>query len=58
MEQNIRRMVDGWIEKARHQLDAAKDHQSRYHPSECIEASQECIELAVKATLLLLDINF
>jgi HEPN domain-containing protein len=54
-----RKMIEGWIDKASNQLQAAKDHsKSLYRYSEAIEAAQECIELSVKSVLSLLGIKF
>ena len=54
-----RRTIEGWIDKASNQLQAAKEH-SKFSTqySEAIQAAQECIELSVKSTLSLLDISF
>lgn len=52
-------MMEGWIDKASNQLQAAKEHlKSSTRYSEAIEASQECIELSVKSVLSLLDIKY
>ena len=52
-------MIEGWIEKAGNQLQAAKAHlESNFRYSESIEASQECIELSVKSILSFLEIKF
>jgi len=52
-------MLEGWIDKANHQLQAAKDHlKSSYRYSESVEASQECVELAVKSVLCFLGIEY
>jgi HEPN domain-containing protein len=59
MSRSKRKTIEGWIEKAGHQLQAAKDHsQSYYHSSEAIEAAQECIELSIKSALFLLGIEY
>jgi len=59
MAKTKRKMVEGWIEKASNQLQAAKEHsKSSYRYSEAIEAAQECIELSVKSILSLLGVNF
>lgn len=59
MNKNKRKMIEGWIDKASNQLQVAKDHlKSSFRYSEAIEASQECIELSVKAVLLLLNIKY
>ena len=54
-----RRMAEGWIEKAGNQLRTAEGHlQSYMQFSECIQASQQCIELSVKAILLFVGIEY
>jgi HEPN domain-containing protein len=59
MTSNKRRMIEGWIDKASNQLQAAEGHSKFYTQySEAIQAAQECIELSVKSILLLLDITF
>lgn len=59
MTTSKRRMIEGWIDKASNQLQAAREH-SRFSTqySEAIQAAQECIELSVKSTLSILDITF
>ena len=59
MDENQRKTIEDWIEKAGRHLEAAKAHldsSGRY--SESIEASQECVELSVKAVLSLLGIRY
>ncbi|MCL4458763.1 MAG: HEPN domain-containing protein [Chloroflexi bacterium] len=59
MDKSKRRMIEGWIDKASTQLRAAKEHLKSYtRYSESIQASQECIELSVKSTLSLLDVEY
>ncbi len=59
MDKGRRRIVEGWIDKASNQLQAARDHLGGYiRSSECIEACQESIELSVKSVLLFLDIQY
>lgn len=59
MEKSKRKTIGGWIDKARHQLQVAKDHlKSYYRCSESIEASQEFVELSVKSVLSLLEIQY
>src|SRR6266852_4184588 len=54
-----RRIVEGWIDKAGNQLQVAKEHlKSYYRYSEAVQASQECVELSVKAVLSLLDVEY
>lgn len=53
------RMIEGWIDKASNQLQAAREHSMSYTQySEAIQAAQECVELSVKAVFSLLDIAF
>ena len=59
MDKSRRRILEGWIDKASTQLQAARDHLGSYMQfSECIEACQECIELSVKSVLSFLDIEY
>jgi len=59
MDKNRRKMIEGWIDKAGNQLQAAKEHlKSYYRCSESIETSQECVELSVKSILSLLEIEY
>ena len=58
MDANARKTIEGWISKARYHQETARDHLSSYHYSEAVEASQECVELSVKAVLSLLQIRF
>jgi len=59
MDKRKCRIIEGWIDKAANQLQAAKEHLKSYtRHSEAIEASQECIELSVKSILSLLDIRY
>ena len=59
MHKSKRSTIEGWIDKARNQVAAAEGHlKSHVRYSECIEASQECVELSVKAVLSLLEIQF
>ena len=59
MSKSKRKTIEGWIDKARHQLEVAKDHLTSYYQcSEAIEAAQECAELSVKSILSLLGIKY
>jgi len=59
MNKAKRKTIEGWIDKASNQLQAARDHLKSYaRYSEAIQASQECIELSVKSILSLLDIEY
>lgn len=59
MENSDRRIIEGWIDKAHNQLQAAKQHlESRVRWSETVEASQESVELSVKSILSLLQVEF
>lgn len=54
-----RKTIEGWIDKAWNQLQAAKEHaKSFYRCSEAVEAAQECVELSVKAVLSLLYVEY
>jgi len=48
-------MVESFLNRAWHKLDEAKDHLKRLHYPESISASQECMELSIKAIFLLLQ---
>ena len=59
MSTSKRKTIEGRIDKAGHQLQAAKGHlESDYRSSEAIEAAQECVELSVKSILSLLGIEY
>ena len=59
MSKSKRKTIEGWIDKAGHQLEVAKDHLTSYYQcSEAIEAAQECAELSVKSILSLLGIKY
>lgn len=59
MNDSRRKTIDGWIDKASNQSQAAEKYLSTHiQYSESIEAAQECIELAVKAVLAILNIEF
>jgi HEPN domain-containing protein len=58
MDASKRKMIEGWKRKAENNLDMARSQLKLYHYSESIQASQLCIELAVKAILCLLEIKF
>jgi len=52
-------MIEGWVDKAYNQLQAAREHAKSYTQySEAIQAAQECVELSVKSVLSLLGITF
>jgi HEPN domain-containing protein len=52
-EEKSMNMIESFLRRARNKLDEAKEHLERYNYSESISASQECIELSVKAIFLL-----
>jgi HEPN domain-containing protein len=59
MSENKYRMVDGWLEKAFAHLQTAEEQvKSYYRVSEAIQAAQTCVELAVKAALSILEIEY
>lgn len=59
MNDNQRKTIEGWIDKASNQLEVAKElSKSLYRCSETIEAAQECVELSVKSTLSLLRVKY
>ena len=55
-----RKTIEGWIDKASNQWNAARQHvetgSSLY--SEAIQAAQQCVELSVKSILSLLDVTY
>ena len=56
---NKRTTIEGWIDKAWNQLQAAKEHaKSSTQYSEAIQAAQQCVELSVKSVLSFLDVPF
>jgi len=58
MDQHKRKLIEGWRDKSQNQLGIAEDCLKHFKYSESIQASQECIELSVKALLLLLNIDY
>jgi HEPN domain-containing protein len=59
VDENKRKTISGWIDKASNHLDTAREHlKSIYRVSDSIQASQVCVELSVKAILTLLDVPF
>ena len=60
MDETQRKTIEGWIEKASNQLQAAREHlkSSPYRTSEAIQAAQQCIELSVKSILSLLRVKY
>jgi hypothetical protein len=59
MSQNKRKTIEGWIDKASNQLNAAREHvKSVGRYSEAIQAAQQCVELSVKSVLTLLNVNY
>ena len=58
MDKSKRKVIEGWIDKAWNQLQAARDHLKSFQYSESVEASQECVELSVKSILSLLEIEY
>jgi HEPN domain-containing protein len=54
-----RKTIEGWIDKASNQLQAAKEYaKSSYQCSEAVQAAQQCIELSVKSVLSLLCVKY
>jgi len=58
MAATTRKTCHGWTTKARIRLDTARNHLASFHHSEAVQASQECVELSVKALLSYLQIRF
>ncbi len=59
MNKTKRKTIEGWIDKASNQCDAAREHfKSFVRWSEAIQAAQQCVELSVKSILSLLDVHY
>lgn len=59
MRDSHRKTVEGWIDKASKQLQAAREcAKSSYSCSEAVQAAQQCIELSVKSVLSLLRVEY
>jgi HEPN domain-containing protein len=59
VDENKRKTVKGWLEKAsRYACDAKENAKSGYRVSDAIQAAQQCVELSVKAILTLHDIPY
>jgi HEPN domain-containing protein len=59
VDENERKTIKGWLDKASNQLDTAREHlKSFYRLSDSIQASQVCVELSVKAILALLQVPY
>ena len=59
MNKPKRNLIEGWLQKAFNQLHTAREHLKYVcRPSETIQASQECVELSVKAILSMLNIQY
>ena len=59
MNKQKRNLIEGWLQKAFNQLHTAREHlKYACRPSETIQASQECVELSVKAILSMLNIQY
>ena len=57
MDKRSRNMAEGFLDRARNKLDEAKEQLKKgwSHYAESISASQECIELSIKASFLVLQ---
>jgi HEPN domain-containing protein len=58
VDENERKTIRGWIEKASNHLQAAREHLNSWQFSDSIQSSQVCVELSVKAILMLLEIPY
>jgi HEPN domain-containing protein len=59
MNDTRRKTIEGWIDKASNQLQAAREHLKSFHrSSEAIQAAQQSIELSVKSILSLLNVKY
>jgi HEPN domain-containing protein len=52
-EEKSMNVIESFLRRARNKLDEAREHLKKFNYSESIPASQECIELSVKAIFLL-----
>jgi len=52
-EEKSMNMIESFLRRARNKLDEAREHLKKFNYPESISASQECIELSVKAIFLL-----
>lgn len=58
MDENKRHIAEGWHDKAVNHLRMAREHLKTADFSDSVQAAQVCIELAVKAILNFLEIDF
>lgn len=61
MNENKRKTIQGWIDKASNHLNAAKEYLESGvsdRVSDSIQSSQVCVELSVKTILASLDISY
>lgn len=59
MNPNKTKTIEGWIDKAGNYKQEAEDQlKSQVYYSESIQSSQQCIELSVKAMLVMMNIQF
>jgi HEPN domain-containing protein len=52
-EEKSMNVIESFLRRARNKLDEAREHLKKFNYPESISASQECIELSVKAIFLL-----
>jgi HEPN domain-containing protein len=52
-EEKFMNIIESFLHRARNELDEAREHLKKFNYSESVSASQECIELSVKAIFLL-----
>jgi HEPN domain-containing protein len=52
-EEKFMNIIESFLHRARNKLDEAREHLKKFNYSESVSASQECIELSVKAIFLL-----
>lgn len=59
MDPNKRKLAESWLDQAGTHLSSARERvKSHYTVPEAVQAAQTCIELSVKATLIILAIDF
>lgn len=51
-------LVNSWLNRAQNKLYEAENQSKNMHYSESISASQECIELSIKSTFILLNCEY
>ena len=50
--------AQSWLQRANNKLDEARSQSAKFNYSESVSASQECIELSIKAIFSIIEIEF